>query len=105
MSLGPDLNQTVLLPLLLTYREEAQRRRATRRMPGEAEHVWAWMTTADGDQEFVVALDGHPMMDTDLVLVRLARPLMEEIASQSRWEIRLVRFDRQGVSIETVGGM
>lgn len=104
MSLGPDVNQTVLLPLLVEFRDSALRRRQERVQPAEAQQVWAYMTRGEGDGEFVVGIDGHALIDTDRHLVELALPLMEEIARQTGWTIRLVRFDRRGTSIATIGG-
>lgn len=101
MSLGPDLNRAVLLPLLVEYRDAANAHKAQRSTPDEIDHVWAY-TTNVGEGELILGLDGHPMVDSDRTLVELGRPVMEEIARQTGWTIRLVRFDRKGVSIATI---
>jgi hypothetical protein len=92
-----------LWPLLQDYARAARAHKATREMPDRMEHVWAY-TTNLGEGEFIIGFDGHPQVDADRRLIELGRPVMEEIARQTGWTIRLVRFDRKGISIDTIGG-
>lgn len=104
--LGPSLDRAALWPKVQEYAAAAGLHIAQRTLPPSIEHVWAWVADYD-DHEHVIGIPAgnahHPMIDSDLALLRLARPVMEEIARQTGWTIKLVRFDRQGVSIDTVG--